>query len=89
MECNDERAVARKRKHDYVARVRCVRQAGATELVNRRVLPLVSILICTPGCIVVGGYSSTDGWFVWPGGLVISVLVILLFVFLARGRRRF
>jgi hypothetical protein len=37
----------------------------------------------------VGGYSSTDGWFVWPGGLVLTLLFVLLFVFLARKRRRF
>ena len=52
-----------------------------------RALLLFAILISTPGCIVVGGYSSTDGWFVWPGGLVLSILLIVLFVFVARRRR--
>jgi len=56
---------------------------------RRRALLLLPILVTMPGCIVVGGYSSTDGWFIWPGGLIMSVLFILLLVFLARRRRRF
>ena len=56
---------------------------------RRRALLLLPILVTMPGCTVVGGYSSTDGWFIWPGGLIMSVLFILLLVFLARRRRRF
>jgi hypothetical protein len=39
------------------------------------------ILLLTPGCVVVGGYSSERGWFLWPGTIVIflvgAVLVLL------------
>ncbi len=37
------------------------------------------------GCVAVG-YSTGGGWFVWPGGLGLVVLLLLLF-FLLRGRR--
>ncbi|WP_236657650.1 hypothetical protein [Acidisarcina polymorpha] len=33
------------------------------------------------GCMVVGGYSSGGGWFLWPGGLgVVSMILLILFV---------
>ena len=54
---------------------------------NKLASPLLTLLLFTPGCVVVGGYSSTDGWYFWPGGLVISVLLILFLVFVARRRR--
>jgi hypothetical protein len=41
-------------------------------------------LLTLSGCIAVG-YSSSGGWFVWPGGLAV-VLVILFVVFLLRRR---
>ncbi len=37
------------------------------------------------GCIVAGA-SSTGGWFIWPGGLGL-VVIVLLAIFLLRGRR--
>ena len=37
------------------------------------------------GCIVAGA-SSNGGWFVWPGGLGL-VVIVLLAIFLLRGRR--
>jgi hypothetical protein len=37
------------------------------------------------GCIVVG-HSTRGGWFVWPGGLGL-VVVVLIALFLLRGRR--
>lgn len=36
------------------------------------------------GCLV-AGYSSGGGWFVWPGSIVITLLLVLFF-FLRRGR---
>jgi len=36
------------------------------------------------GCMVVG-YSSRGGWFVWPGGL--GLIVILVLLYLIFGRR--
>jgi hypothetical protein len=44
------------------------------------------ILIMLPGCVVVGGYSSERGWFLWPGTIVIFVVVALLFLLFRRRR---
>jgi hypothetical protein len=50
-------------------------------------LGLISvILIMLPGCVVVGGYSSERGWFVWPGTILVF-LVVAVFVLLLRRRR--
>ena len=35
---------------------------------------------------VVGGYSSEGGFFLWPGSIVVTILLVLLFLFL-RCRR--
>lgn len=47
---------------------------------------LIGLLCCTTltGCIAFG-YSSGGGWFVWPGGLGL-VLLILLILFVLRRR---
>jgi hypothetical protein len=41
---------------------------------------LLSIL--SSGCVVVGGYRSGGGWFLWPGSigalLIVAVLILLL-----------
>lgn len=42
------------------------------------------ILLLSSGCVVVGGYSSERGWFIWPGTFVILLVVVLLFLFLRR-----
>lgn len=36
-------------------------------------------------CVMVG-YRSGGGWFVWPGGLGLVVLVLLAFLLLRRRR---
>lgn len=33
---------------------------------------------------VVAGRSSRGGWFVWPGGLTLLVLLVILFLLLRR-----
>lgn len=48
---------------------------------------LVSIILfLSTGCVVVGGYSSERGWFLWPGTIVIFVVVALLFLLFRRRR---
>ena len=42
------------------------------------------ILLFSSGCVVVGGYSSERGWFIWPGTIVLLLVVALLFLFLRR-----
>ena len=37
------------------------------------------------GCVAVG-YSTGGGWFVWPGGLGLVLLLLLVFLVLRRRR---
>lgn len=39
------------------------------------------------GCVFVGGYSSDGGFYVWPGSILITAVLILLLWWLARRRR--
>ena len=48
-------------------------------------LALLTTLPLT-GCLMVGGYNSRGGWFIWPGSFGF-ILVMLLLFFLLRGRR--
>jgi hypothetical protein len=52
-------------------------------------ITFLAMLLATSqsACIVVGGRSSTGGWFFWPGGLGVIVMLALLFLFLGRRRR--
>lgn len=44
-------------------------------------LALAILLLTQTSCIAVG-YSSPGGWFIWPGGLgLVIIIVILYFVF--------
>ena len=57
------------------------------EMTQVKRIGLISIiLIMLPGCVVVGGYSSERGWFLWPGTIVIF-LVVAVFVLLLRRRK--
>jgi hypothetical protein len=39
------------------------------------------------GCVFVGGYSSDGGFYVWPGSILITaVLIFLLWLFMKRRR---
>jgi hypothetical protein len=38
-------------------------------------------------CIMVGGYRSDGGWYIWPGSFL-SILVIAVVAFLLLRRRR-
>ena len=37
-------------------------------------------------CVVAGYRSDGGGWFIWPGGLGLLVMVVLAFLFLRRRR---
>lgn len=43
------------------------------------------VLLFSSGCVVVGGYSSGRGWFIWPGTIGILLVIAVLF-FLFRRR---
>jgi len=42
---------------------------------------LVGALLCVPlaGCLVVG-YTSGGGWWVWPGSLAITLVLLLMWL---------
>ncbi|HEV3470646.1 MAG TPA: hypothetical protein VG148_15085 [Pyrinomonadaceae bacterium] len=37
-------------------------------------------------CVVVGGYSEEGGWYLWPGSLLLTAVLVALFLFLRRRR---
>ena len=37
---------------------------------------------------IVGGYSSEGGFFLWPGSLILTAIVVALLFLLNRRRRR-
>ncbi len=53
-----------------------------------RRIPLAALVaaLTQPACVVVGGYSDEGGWYFWPGSLVLTALLVLLFLFLRRRR---
>jgi len=57
-----------------------------THLNRIGLISIVFILIALPGCVVVGGYSSERGWFLWPGTIVIFLVVAVLFLLFRRRR---
>ena len=69
---------------DCLGSLRKVRLASVATAVGRTAIISV-MLTMLPGCVVVGGYSSERGWFVWPGTFVI-LLVVLLVLFLRRRK---
>jgi hypothetical protein len=42
------------------------------------------LLLISSGCIVVGGYSSERGWFIWPGTIVLLLIGLGLFLLFRR-----
>lgn len=43
------------------------------------------LLLLSSGCVVVGGYSSGRGWFIWPGTILVFLVIAVLFLL---SRRR-
>jgi hypothetical protein len=44
------------------------------------------ILLLSSACVVVGGYSSERGWFIWPGTILIFVVFVVLFLVFRRRK---
>lgn len=44
------------------------------------------LLLVANGCIVVGGYSSERGWFIWPGTFLLLIVALILFLLFRRRR---
>lgn len=52
----------------------------------RRLSVLTLTLALSQSACVVGGYSSDGGFFLWPGSIVVTILLVLLFLYLRRRR---
>jgi membrane protein implicated in regulation of membrane protease activity len=52
----------------------------------KRIFIILFLLLSSSGCVFVGGYSSDRGLFIWPGTIVIFVIVAILFLLLRRRR---
>ncbi len=48
-------------------------------------LAIVALALTQTGCIM-AGYSTNGGWFVWPGGLGLLVIIAVLYFLFGRGR---
>lgn len=44
------------------------------------------VLLLSSGCVVVGGYSSEGGWFIWPGTIFIFLVAAVLFLLFRRRK---
>jgi len=44
------------------------------------------LLALSQTACIAGGYSSEGGFFLWPGSIVITVVLVLLFLFMRRRR---
>ena len=47
----------------------------------------VLLLLSSTGCVVVGGYSSDGGFWIWPGTIVLLLVGVALFLFMLFRRR--
>ncbi len=53
---------------------------------KRIIAPTLALVLSQTACVV-GGYSSDRGFFLWPGSIVLTIVLVLLFLFLRRRRR--
>lgn len=53
----------------------------------RRLSVLTLVLALFQPACVVGGYSNDGGFFLWPGSIVLTILLVLLFLYMRRRRR--
>ena len=54
--------------------------------VKLKTVIVLLLLLTSTGCIVVGGYSSERGWFIWPGTFLLLGLALVLFLLFRRRR---
>ena len=54
-------------------------------MLSRRVGAVALALGASQSGCIVAGYSTNGGWFLWPGGFGLFVIIVLLFLF-RRGR---
>lgn len=51
-----------------------------------RIALLLTLVALTQSACIGVGYSSGGGWFIWPGGLGLVVVLAILFLLLRRRR---
>jgi hypothetical protein len=52
---------------------------------KRTTFPALALALSQTACVV-GGYSSEGGFSLWPGSLVITALLVLIFLYTRRRR---
>jgi len=52
----------------------------------RQTTVLALALALSQTACVAGGYSSEGGFFLWPGSIVVTIVLVLLFLFMRRRR---
>ena len=68
-----------------VEQIKELRKISRLEARVKRAGVVSLILMLTSGCVVVGGYSSGRGWYLWPGTIVIFLVFALIFLILRRS----
>ena len=52
----------------------------------KRMTVLALVLSLSQTACVVGGYSSEGGFYLWPGSIVVTIVLVLLFLYMRRRR---
>ena len=52
---------------------------------KRTTLVALALALSQTACVV-GGYSSEGGFYLWPGSIVVTVVLVLLFLYMRRRR---
>ena len=52
----------------------------------RRMTYMALALALSQTACVVGGYSSEGGFYLWPGSIVVTIVLVLLFLYMRRRR---
>lgn len=52
----------------------------------KETLIVLLLLLSSTGCVVVGGYSTERGWFIWPGTFIFLGIALLVILLLRRRR---
>lgn len=52
---------------------------------KRTTVAALALALSQTACVV-GGYSSEGGFFLWPGSLIITALLVLIFLYMRRRR---
>jgi hypothetical protein len=74
-------------EHVHHGNARPKRERAEKAAMRSTLIFAFALAVTQSACVMVGGYSSDGGWYIWPGSFV-SVLVVALVVFFLLRRRR-